>query len=84
MLSMMASVALRRAGRGWPGPVLGKTSGTPIRIAKCWGRTPFLPTGCRASVPIRPTGTTGAPVVRASQPTPVLPRYRRPSPDRVP
>ena len=35
-------------------------------------------------VPTRVIGTTGAPDAIASHPTPVFPRYNRPSRDRVP
>src|SRR5215469_2550461 len=42
------------------------------------------PGGRTRSVPTMATGMTGIPDASASQPTPVRPRYRRPSGDLVP
>jgi len=61
-----------------------KSSGGPMTMPTLRIRGMVRPIGCTSSVPIMATGSTGTPPSSASRATPVLPRYSRPSGDRVP
>ncbi|WP_371859201.1 hypothetical protein [Frigoribacterium faeni] len=71
---MISSVACRRALPDEAAPWCDRSSGSPKATVNRRRRGTLEPTGCSSSVPIRPTGTTGAPLVSASQATPVRPR----------
>ena len=84
MASMTSSVRRRRAlPAGTPAYGSGQI-GRPKETRTFATRGKLAPIGCTRSVPMRPTGTTGTPAVSARKATPVRPRYRRPSRERVP
>ncbi len=76
--SVRGSLASERSKRD-------RSSGAPNRtVTFLNGRGRFEPGRWTSEVPTIPTGITGTPHPRARRATPVCPRYRRPSGERVP